>query len=376
MSDNNKNRALQRGIKPEYTKGVKLLDVDTTIAEYMVDTVIPEVEEFGNQVKVPLLYGNAERWNNARSKGYLRDQAGKIQIPLIMFKRNSIDRRDEMNQFKEVNTLPAYKKYSKKNKYDRFSLQFGTEPTYEQYEVSVPDYVTVTYEVMIWTSFTEHMNTIVEAFQYATDRYWGTDNGYKFKTKIDSFDNQQEVGEGSERIIRTSFTMVVNAYLLPETYDKKPTVKKSFTPKRVVWGVETDLTGNSFTNPNVYNEYQNVIDFVAIRGSGDGIIDKSKYPDENGDGITNKYSYFYLNNVELPILPKELKGTFDIKSWFRVYINGLFISPDTYTYSYNSETKIIKFRLDNTQVFETTNGLVNVLEPDFEVSVTGKFIEL
>jgi hypothetical protein len=81
--------------------------------------------------------------------------------------------------------------------------------------VSVPDYVTVSYEVMIWTSFTEHMNKIVEQFQYATDRYWGSEDGYKFRTRIDSFDNQQEVGEGSERVIRTSFTMTVNAYLLP-----------------------------------------------------------------------------------------------------------------------------------------------------------------
>ena len=237
MNKKETNRALQRGIDKEYTKGVKLLDVDTTIAEYMVDTVIPDVEEHGNQVKVPLLYGNAERWNNARAKGYLRDQRGKIQIPLVMFKRNSIERDTNLAQFKDVNTLPAYRKYSKQNRYERFSLQPNAQKAFEQYEVSVPDYVTVTYEVMIWTSFTEHMNTIVEAFQYATDRYWGNEDGYKFRTRIDSFDNQQEVGEGSERIIRTSFTMVVNAYLLPETYDEKPTVKKSFTPKKVVWGI-------------------------------------------------------------------------------------------------------------------------------------------
>ena len=161
MNKKETNRALQRGIAKEFTKGVKLLDVDTTIAEYMVDTVIPDVEEHGNKVKVPLLYGNAERWNNARAKGYLRDQRGKIQIPLVMFKRNSIERDTALQQFKDVNTLPAYKKYSKKNRYERFSLQPDASKAYEQYEVSVPDYVTVTYEVMIWTSFTEHMNTIV-----------------------------------------------------------------------------------------------------------------------------------------------------------------------------------------------------------------------
>ena len=216
---------------------------------------------------------------------------------------------------------------------------------------------------MIWTSFTEHMNKIVEAFQYATDRYWGKEDGFKFRTRIDSFDNQQEVGEGSERIIRTSFTMVVNAYLLPETYDDKPTVRKSFTPKKVVWGVETDLTGMRFSNPNIYNEYQNVIDFVAIRGSKDAV---------RVDDTTAK-----LTNVELPILPQELVGTFDTRNWFRVYINGLFITPDAYTFNFNGSTNEIYFTFDLTKVFEqASNSIVNVLENDDEISITGKFIEL
>jgi hypothetical protein len=225
MNKRETNRALQRSISKEFVKGVKLIDVDTAIAEYMIDTIIPDVEENGNKVKIPLIYGNAERWEGARKNGYLRDQRGKIQIPLVMFKRNSIERDASLAQFKDVNTLPAYKKYSQHNRYEMFTLQVGASRPFERYEVSVPDYVTVTYEVMIWTSFTEHMNKIVEAFQYATDRYWGKEDGFKFRTRIDSFDNQQEVGEGSERIIRTSFTMVVNAYLLPETYDEKPTAK-------------------------------------------------------------------------------------------------------------------------------------------------------
>jgi hypothetical protein len=376
MKENSQNRAKQLSIDKKYQKGVKLLDIDTTIAEYMIDTVIPDVEENGQAVKVPLLYGNAERWANARGKGYLRDQRGKIQIPLVMFKRNSVERDSALAQFKDVNTLPAYKKYSQKNRYERFTLIQGSGPSYEEYKVSVPDYVTISYEVMIWTSFTEHMNKIVEQFQYATDRYWGNKDGFKFRTRIDSFDNQQEVGEGSERVIRTSFTMVVNAYLLPETYDELPVVEKSFTPKKVVFGLETDLSGNIFTNPNIYNEYQNVIDFVAIRGSADGIINKGLYPDETADGVTNKFSYFYLANAELPILPQELIGTFDTKGWFRIYINGVYITPNAYTYTFNGELNRIIFKLDNTQAFESDGPLTYVLEPDFEVSVTGKFIEL
>ena len=354
MNKRETNRANQMSIGKEFTKGVKLIDIDTTIAEYMVDSIIPNVEENGNQVKVPLLYGNAERWNNARTKGYLRDSRGKIQLPLVMFKRNSIDRQDGMAQFKDVNTLPAYKKYSQKNKYERFSLQVGASKALEQYEISVPDYVTVTYEVMVWTSFTEHMNAIIEQFQYATDRYWGTDSGYKFRTRIDSFDNQQEVGEGSERVIRTSFTMVTNAYLLPETFDDKPTVKKSFTPKKVVWGVETDLTGTSFSNPNIYNEYQSVIDFVATRSSQSG-------------GFVD-YRTITLSNVRLPILPVELIGSFDTLNWFRVYVNSEFKPSTTYTYSFNGTTNEIVFIFNATLGFE--------LDANDEVDVVGKYEQL
>ena len=354
MNKRETNRANQMSISKEFTKGVKLIDIDTTIAEYMVDSIIPNVEENGNQVKVPLLYGNAERWNNARTKGYLRDSRGKIQLPLVMFKRNSIDRQDGMAQFKDVNTLPAYKKYSAKNKYERFSLQVGASKSFEQYEISVPDYVTVTYEVMVWTSFTEHMNAIIEQFQYATDRYWGTSNGFKFRTRIDSFDNQQEVGEGSERVIRTSFTMVTNAYLLPETSDDKPTVKKSFSPKKVVWGVETDLTGTAFANPNIYNEYQSVIDFVATRSSQSGIF---------GD-----YRTITLSNVRLPILPVELIGSFDTLNWFRVYVNSEFKPATTYTYSFNGAANEIVFTFNATLGFE--------LDETDEVDVVGKYEQL
>jgi len=362
MNKKETNRANQISISKEFTKGVQLIDIDTTIAEYMVDSIIPNVEENGNQVKVPLLYGNAERWNNARTKGYLRDSRGKIQLPLVMFKRNSIDRQDGMAQFKDVNTLPAYKKYSKHNRYERFSIQTGANRATEQYEISVPDYVTVTYEVMIWTSFTEHMNSIVEQFQYATDRYWGTENGFKFRTRIDSFDNQQEVGEGSERVIRTSFTMVTNAYLLPETSDDKPTVKKSFTPKKVIWGVETDLTGTSFTNPNIYNEYQSVIDFVAIRSS------QSTEFVSGGDSVTGDGAVVKLTNVRLPILPNELIGTFDTKNWFRIYINSEFKPASLYTYSFNGANEEIIFTFNETLGFPLDN--------QDEIDIVGKYEQL
>jgi hypothetical protein len=272
-----------------------------------------------------------------------------------MFKRNSLERDSTMQHFREGTQMPAYKKYSTKNRYERFSLQNNAKPTYELYNVAVPSYVNVTYEVMIWTSFTEHMNKIVEAFQYASDRYWGKEDGFRFRTRIDSFDNQQEVGEGSERIIRTSFTMTTNAYLVPETFNEKPVTQKSFTPKRVLWGVETDLTGGGsqlFNEPSLYNEYAAVIDFVAVRGSQMATF---------VDASTAK-----LTGVKKPILPSELVGVFDIVNWFRVYINGDFISPSAYTYSYDGLNKEI--------IFSFT--LPYPLDENDEIAITGKFQEL
>ena len=364
----------------ELGKGVRLYDVDLAIAEHMIDTVVPSVEVFREKVKVPVLYGNPERWTAVQKQGYLRDKKGQLQIPLIMFKRNSIARDDTMSSTMNRNVFyPTVTKYSKKHKYDRFSAMTATQRPVEQYDIVMPDYVSITYEVIIWTDFTEHMNKIVEAFQYATDEYWGDKSGFKFRTRIDSFDNTTEVGEGSQRIVRTSFTMVVNAYLLPEKFDNESTHKKFVGPKKVVFGTETDLTGldggnvtNSKIEKRLYSEYSDVIDFMSIRGSQEATF---------VDADTVK-----LTNVELPKLPPELVGVFDVDDWFRVYINGVLLPTSKYSYTGSNDTNEIVFNFSTgslavggtypNDLVSTTTDLGYILETTDEVGVTGKFIEL
>lgn len=364
------NRGEQLKREPsEKGKGVRLYDVDMAIAEHMIDVVIPTVEVFREKVKVPVLYGNPERWTAVQKQGYLRDKKGQLQIPLVMFKRNSVARDESMPSSMNRNLFyPTVSKYSKKHRYDRFSQMVNTQRPVEQYNITMPDYVTVTYEVMIWTDFTEHMNEIVEAFQYATDEYWGDKTGFKFRVKIDSFDNTTEVGEGSQRIVRTSFTMAVNAYLLPEKFDNESTHKKSLSPKKVVWGIETDLTGlsggnttNSQVSRKLYNEYSDVIDFMSVRGSQEATF---------VDNDTIK-----LTNVELPKLPPELVGVFNEDDWFRVYINGVYIPPTKYSYTGSYAENEIVFNF-STGSISTVNDLGYILESTDEFGITGKFIEL
>lgn len=352
----------------EIGKGVKLYDVDLAIAEHMIDTVVPSVEEFNEKIKVPVMYGNPERWTAVQKQGYLRDKRGQLQIPLIMFKRNSIARDDTLQSTMNRHvSYPTVTKFSKKHKYDRFSAMTGTTRPVEQYDIVMPDYVTITYECMIWTDFTEHMNKIVEAFQYATDEYWGDKSGYKFRVRIDNFDNTTEVGEGSQRIVRTTFTMAVNAYLLPEQFDNRSTHKKSFSAKKVVWGLEWDLTGgdgngtNSQVEQKMYNEYSDIIDFMSIRGSQEATF---------VDADTIK-----LTNVKTPKLPTELVDSFNENDRFRVYINGVYIPPAKYSYTSSFANNEIYFNFNTGSAISATE-LGYTLDSDDEIGITGKFIEL
>ena len=375
------NRALQyKKESIEKGKGVKLYDVDLAMAEHMIDTVLPTVEIFQEKQKIPVVYGNPERWKSVQKDGYLRDKKGMLQIPLVMFKRNSIERNDTLsNTMNRHVSYPSVSKYSKKHRYDRFSAMTATEKPVELYDIVIPDYVTLTYEVIIWTDFTEHMNKVVEAFQYATDEYWGDKGGFKFRVKIDSFDNTTEISEGSQRIVRTNFTMAVNAYLLPEQFDNESTHKKSISGKKVVWGLETDMTGldggnvtNSTIKKKLMNEYSDAIDFISIRGSKQGSF---------VDADTMK-----ITSVEQPKLPPELIGTFNEDEWYRVYINGVFIPKAKYNVVYQDNTDEIYFNFSTgslseggtypTDLQSTTNDLGYILENDDEFGVTGKFIEL
>ena len=352
----------------ELGKGVRLYDVDLAIAEHMIDTVVPSVEAFNEKIKVPVMYGNPERWASIRKNGYLRDKNGMLQIPLIMFKRNSISRDDTMpNTMNRHVSYPTVTKFSKKHKYDRFSAMTDTTRPVQQYDIVMPDYVSISYEVMIWTDFTEHMNKIVEAFQYATDEYWGDKSGFKFRVKIDNFDNTTEVGEGTQRIVRTTFTMAVNAYLLPEKFDNEPTHTKSLSPKKVVWGLEWDLTGgdgagtNSVTKQKMYNEYSDIIDFMSVRGSQEGTF-------VDGDSVK-------LTNVELPKLPPELSESFNEDDRFRVYINGVLIPAAKYSYTSSYTNNEIVFNFSTGSAISATD-LGYEIDSGDEIGITGKFIEL
>ena len=333
-------------------RSITLYDVDSAIFNYMQDIVVPTLKLDNAEINVPVIYGNAERWKAAQIDGVYRDKRGKIQLPLIMFKRTTVERNDSIPMLNRFLHYPAYTQYSKKNRYDKFSILNNFKPRKEVYEVTMPDYVNISYDVMIWTNFTEHMNTIVEAFKWAADEYWGDKDKFKFKVEIDSFDKVLEMTDTGERIVRTEFTMMAKAYLLPERFDNEATTKKSISTRAIITTMETDVSGRAGADiqTNDYNANKILYDYLEVNNSA--VMNIQSLPTYVLTGAT----------IVQPPLQLDLL----VEDTIKVYINGVKYSKNYYTLDYNTPNIIrvifneglLGFTLDNTD----------------EVHIAGKFL--
>jgi hypothetical protein len=239
-----KSRAfnVRRDTDKEKNFSVSLIDVDSTILTY-IDTVInPTVVDAGRQVKVPINYASPERWKAIRKDGYIRDKNGKIQCPAIAFRRSTMQRNDQLQTFNRYLQYPTVKQFSEKNKYDKFSMLTGFNKVKEIYSVAMPDHVIINYEFIIWTELIEQGNEIVEAVNFSTEDYWGDKNRYKFRTSISDYNFETEVSADSDRIVKSTFTLMVYAYLLPDKFENyKSVVEKSFTPRKIIFDTENTV---------------------------------------------------------------------------------------------------------------------------------------
>ena len=224
---------------------VGIMDMDSAIMHYFNEVIKPEVEVNKEKVKVPCIYASPERWNAISKQGFLRDKKKQIIVPLIAFKRTGMSRNDNMPIDKlDANDPKIFytfqKRYSQQNRFDKFSVQKGLEPNREYYNVSMPDYMNLTYEFTIWTSYIEQMNKIVEKINYSDGAYWGQPGKMKFKSSIESFSDASQID--GEKLIQTTFSVNLYGYILPETFDGKTTTQKYLTPKKLIIRESTEKT--------------------------------------------------------------------------------------------------------------------------------------
>jgi len=249
------NRALQTSFKGDTVKpfSVGLQDIDEAIFYYFGNVIQPSVFQNGSRLPVPIIYGSPEKWKSYQKDGYYRDQQGKIQAPLIMFKRNSIDKNRQIANKLDANNPQNFgvftKKYTQRNSYDNFKVLNNRIPQKEYYAVVMPDYLTVTYTCVAFTYYVEQLNKIVESMEYASDAYWGNPQRYQFKAAIDSFGFQTELVNNDERIVRSTFDIKINGYIIPDILQKDITALKKFSNKtKIIFSMEATNNPAFFEN--------------------------------------------------------------------------------------------------------------------------------
>ena len=199
--------------------------IDEAIFYYFENVIKPSVISNGDMVDVPVIYGSGERWKLAQKDGFYRDKMGKVQTPLVMLKRESIEKRRDLGNKLDANAPQLYithqEKYTKRNSYDRFAIVNNKIPQKEFTATVVPDYVNLTYNGIIWTDYISQLNKIIEAVNYSSDAYWGDPEKFKFMAMIDSFNNINELTNEDGRIVRANFSLKLQGYIVPDTLQKK-----------------------------------------------------------------------------------------------------------------------------------------------------------
>jgi hypothetical protein len=241
------NRGTDYSMRNDTVKDVSigLEDIDNAIMYYFNNVIKPNVFHNGKQLAVPVIYGSPERWKSVQADGFYRDNSGRLMVPLIMFKRENIEKNRALGNKLDGNTAHLYQvvgsKYNIRNAYDRFDIINNRIPSEQYYVTATPDYLTLTYNCVIFTDFVEQNNKLVEAVEFASDAYWGDPARYKFRAAIDSFATTTLLEEGTDRAAKSTFTIKVNGYIIPNTVNKDMATARSkfYTKSQVVFTMET-----------------------------------------------------------------------------------------------------------------------------------------
>jgi len=187
--------------------------------------------------KAPVTFGSWERFAQMQDNKYddnlnrMRDPSGMLILPMISIRRGDVTYNTDRFVFQQATGAPRIE-ISRRVAMSNFDADrrvpfdgphmYSTgrrrsdAPVMEIATVPYPDFVNIPYTITFWASYVRHAN-------YFNDRMWQnayptdlTYKGYYFYAFIDSStnENNEENYTDEERIIRSSFTMTVDGYLL------------------------------------------------------------------------------------------------------------------------------------------------------------------
>ena len=363
-------RKYQNSVKGDSTQhfSLGLKDIDETIFYYFNEVIKPSVVQNGTVHNVPVIYGSPERWKSVQQDGFYRDKNGKLQAPLIMVKRDSMEKNRTLGNKLDANNPNNVgifeKRYSKKNVYDRFSLLNNRVAVKEYQGVVIPDYVNLTYSCIIFTEYVEQMNKLVEAINYASDAYWGDLNRFNFRAMIDNYTMATELTQGKDRAVKTSFTIKLLGHIVPDTINTQLQGSlKFFSKASVIFQLETE--GNIET-------------LIAKASSPEKTAPTRFYDDlvSTGGLTIEEINYIALNTVAIADSILDSVATFSSRSIAKPP-SGFSISQDDYTVYINGVLQPSSVRT----VSELGSGIIvtfsaldfTIVQGEDQIVLIGKF---
>lgn len=293
------NRALQTSQKNTEGKNIQIgiKDLDEAVMYYMKNNLKLSVIQNNKSVPVNIIYGTPENWKGVQQDGFYRDKTGKIQAPLVMFIRNSISQNRNLGYKLDgnvANNLQIFeKKYNRRNNYSNFSVLTNKVPEKEYHAVVIPDYVTVTYSCVMWTSFAEQMDKLIESLNFASRSYWGDLERFKFYASIETFNDSITYEVGEDRLVRTNFDITLNGYLIPDTLNEYLASNKiEYSMSQIVFDLEVSSGDSEQFIAKTNRTQAQVNKATNFVGAGGNVVNNITY---GSGGGTSTADLLYLN---------------------------------------------------------------------------------
>jgi hypothetical protein len=231
-------------------------DIDYAIKWYIDNEIQPQITHQKQLIEVPVIFANGEKWDNVQRLGYIRDEKGMLQSPLIMIKRNSIAERDnyknlDINRTQDGSKIIYKQRYNQNNRYMDELFPIPTNQRVEPQQImllDIPKYVVIEYDLMFWCDFTTQMNDLVDQFMPHSRFAWGNQQN-QFGTFYGSvsFETVNTVGE--DRLVRATLPISVHGTLLSGQEARKSTLQRMYSPKIVSFDIT--ITDDLFSTTQV-----------------------------------------------------------------------------------------------------------------------------
>jgi hypothetical protein len=224
-------------------------DLDRAVFELFNKQIPLYYDIQGKVKKVPVIFATGERFAILRRKKPITDKAGALILPLISITRSTLENKpqkgtannemfpetfirriaDNNTEYRQLNNFEGFKRLNHtSNNLESSSSKYSLKPQiknniYETIELPPVKYIGASYEITIWSSFTQQMNKILEAIISAYTINPGqqfkieSEKGYWFPAFVESsFSQDTNYADytDAERYIKYSMTLSATGYIL------------------------------------------------------------------------------------------------------------------------------------------------------------------